>query len=77
MQRTLFDEIQPTAFKKLSAFFNYFCLSLEELLWVMQVQWQCRVPVVEKGRKEGLGSDVNKISIAEIKYQITIWTTIL
>lgn len=30
MQGTLFDEIQPTVFKKLSAFFNYFCLSLEE-----------------------------------------------
>jgi len=70
MQRTLFDEIQPTVFKKLSAFFNYFWLSLKELWWVMQVQWQCRVPVVEKDRKKVLGSNVNKISVAAIKYQI-------
>lgn len=82
MQRTLFDEIQPTVFKKLSAFFNYFCLSLEELWRVTQVQWQCRAPVVQKGRKEGLRSNVNKISIAELKYQITkeeipVWTTMV
>lgn len=82
MQGTLFDEIQPTVFKKLSAFFNYFCLSLEESQRVMQVQGQCRVSAVEKDKREGLGNNLNKISIAEIKYRITkektsIWTRML
>lgn len=66
MQRTLFDEIQPALLKKLSAFCNYFCLSLEEPRWVMQAQLQCRGLAMEKDGKKGLGSNVNKISVAKI-----------
>lgn len=67
MQEVLFDEIQPTVFKKLSAFFNYFCLSLEESWWVMQVQSQYRFC---HGKGEKRGRNRNEISIAEMKYLV-------